>query len=99
MTDNKFNQLYKKYENLVSEGKFHGDARDKVDTIIQMIYDIDDLPSGIYESLGKDKEWAKEKQAIFLLDFETACEIMIANPKCDTDEDYKAFVEEVKRFR
>ena len=99
MTDDKFNQLYKKYEDLVSDGKFHGDARDKVDTIIQMIYDTDDPLSGIYESLGKDKEWGKEKQAMFLLDFETACEIMIANPKCDTDEDYKAFVEEVKRFR
>ena len=30
---NKFDQLYKKYEDLVSEGTFDGDARDKVDTI------------------------------------------------------------------
>ena len=46
----KFDQLYKKYEDLVSDGTFDGDARDKVDTILQMIYDTDDLPSGIYES-------------------------------------------------
>ena len=48
---NKFDQLYKKYEDLVSDGTFDGDARDKVDTILQIIYDTDDLPSGIYESL------------------------------------------------
>ena len=38
----KFDQLYKKYEDLVSDGSFDGDARDKVDTILQMIYDTDD---------------------------------------------------------
>ena len=36
---------------------------------------------------------------MFLLDFKTACEIMIKNPSCDTDEDYKAIVEQVKMFR
>lgn len=52
----KFDKLYKKYEDLVSDCTFDGDARDKVDTILQMIYDTDDLPSGIYESLKTDEE-------------------------------------------
>ena len=90
----KFDQLYKKYEDLVSDGSFDGDARDKVDTILQMIYDTDDLPSGIYESLKTDKE-----KDTFLLDFKNACDIMMKNPACDTDDDYKATVEQVKMFR
>ena len=91
---NKFDQLYKKYEDLVSDGTFDGDARDKVDTILQMIYDTDDLPSGIYESLKTDKE-----KDIFLKDFKNACDVMIKNPACDTDDDYKVIVEQVKMFR
>lgn len=90
----KFDQLYKKYEDLVLDGHFHDDARDKVDTILQMIYDVDDLPSGIYESLKTDKE-----KDIFLKDFQNACDVMMENPACDTDDDYKAIVEEVKMFR
>ncbi len=31
---NKFDKIYKKYEDLVSDGTFDGDARDKVDTIL-----------------------------------------------------------------
>ena len=94
MTDDKFNQLYKKYEDLVSDGKFHGDARDKVDTILQMIYDTDDLPSGIYESLKTDEE-----KDIFLKDFANACDEMMKNSACDSDDDYKAISEQVKMFR
>ena len=90
----KFDQLYKKYEDLVSDGSFDGDARDKVDTILQMIYDTDDLPSGIYESLKTDKE-----KDIFLLDFKNACDVMMKNPNIDSDDDYKATVEQVKMFR
>ena len=90
----KFDQLYKKYEDLVSDGSFDGDARDKVDTILQMIYDTDDLPSGIYESLKTDKE-----KDIFLKDFTNACDIMMKNPNIDSDDDYKAIVEQVKMFR
>ena len=90
----KFDQLYKKYEDLVSDGSFDGDARDKVDTILQMIYDTDDLPSGIYESLKTDKE-----KDIFLKDFKNACDIMMKNPNIDSDDDYKAIVEQVKMFR
>ena len=78
----KFDQLYKKYEDLVSDGTFDGDARDKVDTILQMIYDTDDLPSGIYESLKTDEE-----KEIFLKDFANACDEMMKNPACDTDDD------------
>ena len=89
-----FDQLYKKYEDLVSDGTFDGDARDKVDTILQMIYDTDDLPSGIYESLKTDEE-----KDIFLKDFANACYEMIKNPVCDTDDDYKAISEQVKMFR
>ena len=91
---NKFDQLYKKYEDLVSDGTFDGDARDKVDTILQMIYDTDDLPSGIYESLKTDEE-----KEIFLKDFANACDEMMKNPVCDTDDDYKAISEQVKIFR
>ena len=91
---NKFDQLYKKYEDLVSDGTFDGDARDKVDTILQMIYDTDDLPSGIYESLKTDEE-----KDIFLKDFANACDEMMKSPVCDTDEDYKAISEQVKMFR
>ena len=90
----KFDKLYKKYEDLVSDCTFDGDARDKVDTILQMIYDTDDLPSGIYESLKTDEE-----KDIFLKDFVNACDEMMKNPECDTDEDYKAISEQVKMFR
>ena len=53
------------YKRQVSDGTFDGDARDKVDTILQMIYDTDDLPSGIYESLKTDEE----KEEVFLRGF------------------------------
>jgi hypothetical protein len=91
---NKFDLLYKKYEDLVSEGTFDGDARDKVDTILQIIYDTDDLPSSIYESLKTDEE-----KNVFLKDFANACDEMIKNPICDTDDDYKKIGEQIKMFR
>jgi hypothetical protein len=91
---NKFDELYNKYEDLVSDGIFDGDARDKVDTILQMIYDTDDLPSGIYESLKTNEE-----KEIFLKDFANACDEMMKSPVCDTDDDYKAISEQVKMFR
>ena len=91
---NKFDELYNKYEDLVSDGIFDGDARDKVDTILQMIYDTDDLQSGIYESLKTNEE-----KEIFLKDFANACDEMMKSPVCDTDDDYKAISEQVKMFR
>ena len=91
---NKFDLLNKKYEDLVYRGTFHSDARDKVDTILQMIYDTDDLPSGIYESLKTE-----EKKDIFLKDFANTCDEMMKNPVCDTDDDYKAISEQIKMFR
>ena len=52
------------------------------------------LPSGIYESLKTDEE-----KDIFLKDFANACDEMMKNPACDTDDDYKAIAEQVKMFR
>ena len=40
----------------------------------------------------------KEKD-IFLKDFQNACDVMMENPACDTDDDYKATAEQVKMFR
>ena len=95
----KFDKLYKKYEDLVSDCTFDGDARDKVDTILQMIYDTDDLPSGIYKSLKTDEE-----KDIFLKDFANACKIMMQSPNelthpNDSENDYKIIAEEVKDLR
>ena len=40
-----------------------------------------------------------EEKDIFLKDFANACDEMMKNPACDTDDDYKAIAEQVKMFR
>ena len=52
------------------------------------------MPSSIYESLKTDEE-----KNVFLKDFANACDEMIKNPICDTDDDYKKIGEQIKMFR
>jgi hypothetical protein len=53
--DNLFDRLYQHYEDMVTNGNFHGDDFDRVDLILQVIYKIEDQSSGIFYSLKTEK--------------------------------------------
>ena len=73
--DNLFDRLYQHYEDMVTNGNFHGDDFDRVDLILQVIYKIEDQSSGIFYSLETEKE-----KINFLEDFDNACQYLIHNP-------------------
>ena len=73
--DNLFDRLYQHYEDMVTNGNFHGDDFDRVDLILQVIYKIEDQSSGIFYSLKTEKE-----KINFLEDFDNACQYLIDNP-------------------
>ena len=51
-----------------------------------------------FETKNEILKTDKEKD-IFLKDFANACDEMMKNPACDTDDDYRAIAEQVKMFR
>ena len=82
MTNDKlFDRLYNHYEKMVTNGNFHGDDFDRVDSILKEIYKIDDLSSGIFSSLKTEKE-----KVNFLEDFDNACQYLIDNPNFEDEE-------------
>jgi hypothetical protein len=70
-----YDNLYNHYENMVTNGNFHGDNFDRVDLILQVIYKIEDQSSGIFYSLETEKE-----KINFLEDFNNACQYLLDNP-------------------
>ena len=76
-----FDKLYNHYENMVSNGNFHGDDFDRADSILKVIYKIDDLASGIFSSLKNEKD-----KVNFLEDFDSTCQYLIQNPNFEDEE-------------
>ena len=76
-----FDKLYNHYENMVSNGNFHGDDFDRADSILKVIYKIDDLASGIFSSLKNEKD-----KVNFLEDFDNTCQYLIQNPNFEDEE-------------
>lgn len=74
-----FNDLYAHFEQQISDGRLHGDDFDRVDSVMSVIYGIEDLSSGIFESLESDAQ-----RALFLEDFKNAVEHLQGAQ--DTDE-------------
>lgn len=81
----KFDKLYKYYDDLIVSGDFSGDDFDRVDTVLKEIYKIEDQASGIYDSLNTDKE-----RNTFLEDYYNVAEYLKDNPNY-TDEEIAKF--------
>jgi hypothetical protein len=74
-----FNNLYGKFEQQISDGELHGDDFDRVDSVMSLIYGVEDLSSGIFYSLDTDTE-----RALFIEDFKNAVQHLQGAQ--DTDE-------------
>jgi len=65
--EQKFDELYEYFEKQIEEGDLHGDYFDRVDSVLGLIYGVEDSVGGIFDSLSSDEE-----KRIFLQDFKAA---------------------------
>lgn len=54
-----FERLYEHYEKLIANGDLNGDDFDRSDSVLSILYQMDDDLSGIFESLSSDDDRAK----------------------------------------
>jgi hypothetical protein len=78
--EQKFNELYEYFEKQIEMGDLHGDNFDRVDSVLALIYGVEDQASGIFYSLETDEE-----KRVFLEDFKNAVE-HLRDGKEDSDE-------------
>jgi hypothetical protein len=78
--EQKFNELYEYFEKQIEMGDLHGDNFDRVDSVLALIYGVEDQASGIFYSLETDEE-----KRVFLQDFKNAVE-HLRDGKEDSDE-------------
>lgn len=80
-----FNDFYQHCENMIFYGNLHGDEFDRADSILSIIYKVEDSVSGIFYSMESDGE--KDQ---FLADFKGA--VRYLQGPFRSDKDIAAFV-------
>jgi hypothetical protein len=90
----KFDVVYQHYQDLINSGKFHGDMYDKIDGIMQILWESEDSAGAIFDHLDTDDE---RKQ--YIQDFRNACEWLISWGGEFLDDDYQKVADDVLRER
>ena len=81
--DELFEQTYDRYQQMISDGHFHGDTYDQVDTIMDIIWNMEAGGAGAgYDLMETD---AEKKQ--YIEDYKNACDWLFHSQGQEIDAD------------
>ena len=84
----KFEKKYDYYQELISSGNFDGDMYDKVDGILNIIWNSTDAAGAHFYNLESNDE-----KSCYIVDFTNACDRLIFWNGEFLEEDYKLIAE------
>lgn len=92
--DAKFEKIYDYYQELISNDHFDGDMYDKVDGILNIIWNSTDAAGAHFYNLESD-----EDKRTYIVDFTNACDWLVSWKNEFSDDDYKLVAELVVKER